>query len=61
MTLVRAAEDRLSSNALKNDIIPEDKPIVFEKLWLAVSEETQSNQGSLANVVGRGPTHRGSQ
>ena len=51
LTLVRAAENFLTLNASKNDVTLGDKPIVFEKLWLAVEEEAKTNQGSLANPV----------
>jgi Cytochrome P450 len=51
LTLVHAAENLLALNASKNAITPGDKPIVFEKLWLAVEEEAKTNKGSLANSV----------
>lgn len=51
LTLVRAAENLLTLNASQNDVTLGDKPIVFEKLWLAVEEEAKTNQGSFANPV----------
>lgn len=51
LTLVRAAENRLSLTASKDDITPGNKPIVFEKLWLAFEEEAKTNRGSFANPV----------
>jgi hypothetical protein len=51
LSLVHAAENLLALNASKNVITPGDKPIVFEKLWLAVDEEAKTNKGSLANSV----------
>lgn len=51
LTLVRAAENLVTLNASKNDATLGDKPIVFEKLWLAVEEEAKTNRGSVANPV----------
>lgn len=51
LTLVRAAEKLVTLNASKKDVTPGEKPIVFEKLWLAVEEEAKTNRGSLANPV----------
>lgn len=43
LTLVRAAENLMTLNASKNDATLEVKPIVFEKLWLAIEEEAKTN------------------
>jgi hypothetical protein len=51
LNLVHTAENLLALNASKNAITPGDKPIVFEKLWVAVAEEAKTNNGSLANSV----------